>query len=57
VPTHTVIVADDHPLFREALGLALRQALGDIAIIEAGDMDELQASVCNEAAADLVLLD
>ncbi|HMA99242.1 MAG TPA: response regulator transcription factor [Wenzhouxiangella sp.] len=57
MPAHTVIVADDHPLFREALGLALRQALGDIAIIEAGDMDELQAAVCNEAATDLVLLD
>ncbi|MFP4207854.1 MAG: response regulator transcription factor [Wenzhouxiangella sp.] len=54
---HKVIVADDHPLFREALGLALRQALGDVAIVQAGDMDELQQATAGQDAADLVLLD
>ena len=52
-----VIVADDHPLFREALSLALRQALGDVIIDQAGDMDELQRALSTQETADLVLLD
>lgn len=52
-----VIVADDHPLFREALSLALKQALGDVAIVQAGDMDELQQALASDQLADLVLLD
>ncbi len=53
----TVIVADDHPLFREALSLALKQALGDVSIVQAGDMDELQQALASDQPADLVLLD
>jgi DNA-binding NarL/FixJ family response regulator len=53
----TVIVADDHPLFREALSLALKQALRDVAIVQAGDMEELQQALVSEQLADLVLLD
>ncbi|MEE4637295.1 MAG: response regulator transcription factor [Wenzhouxiangella sp.] len=52
-----VIVADDHPLFREALSLALRQALGDVVIAQAGNMDELQQVSAEEDSVDLVLLD
>jgi DNA-binding NarL/FixJ family response regulator len=52
-----VIVADDHPLFREALSLALRQALGDVVIAQAGNMDELQQVSAEENSVDLVLLD
>lgn len=52
-----VIVADDHPLFREALSLALRQALGDVVIAQAGNMDELQQASAEHDSVDLVLLD
>ena len=52
-----VIVADDHPLFREALSLALRQALGETLVVQAGDMDELQQATADHDAVDLVLLD
>lgn len=53
----TVIIADDHPLFREALSLALDRALGGAEIIEAGSMSELEAAARDHAQADLVLLD
>ena len=52
-----VIVADDHPLFREALSLALRQALGEVEVAQAGDMAELQRVTTAHESADLVLLD
>ncbi len=53
----TVIVADDHPLFREALGLALEKALGGVDLIEAGNMAELEQVSQEHVQADLVLLD
>ena len=52
-----VIVADDHPLFREALGLALEKALGQVELMQAGNMEELQQVSRGENSADLVLLD
>ena len=55
--TRKVIVADDHPLFREALSLALEKALGQVRIFQAGNMDELQRVSGEENTADLVLLD
>lgn len=55
--SHTVIVADDHPLFREALGLALQKALGGVEIVEAGNMAELERVSREHEHADLVLLD
>lgn len=55
--TRKVIVADDHPLFREALSLALRQALDDAVVVQAGDMDELQQTTAEHDSADLVMLD
>lgn len=57
VSTRKVIVADDHPLFREALSLALEKALGQVRIFQAGNMDELQRVSGEENTADLVLLD
>ena len=54
---HKVIVADDHPLFREALGLALQQALGGVEIVQAGNMAELEAVSREHETADLMLLD
>lgn len=53
----TIIIADDHPLFRGAL----RQALGDIAgqadIIEAGSFEAARAAASGHPEADLMLLD
>jgi DNA-binding NarL/FixJ family response regulator len=53
--TH-IVIADDHPLFRNAL----RQAIGSIVpakISEAGTFEELTALLEQEADVDLVLLD
>jgi DNA-binding NarL/FixJ family response regulator len=55
--SHKVIIADDHPLFREALGLALERALGGADIVQAGNMAELERASLEHDAADLVLLD
>lgn len=52
-----VIVADDHPLFREALSLALEKALGEVETVQAGNMDELQQVSSEDSGADLLLLD
>ncbi|WP_439923576.1 response regulator [Nitrobacter sp. JJSN] len=53
--TH-IVIADDHPLFRDAL----RQAIASIVpakISEAGTFEELTARLEQEADVDLVLLD
>lgn len=52
-----IIIADDHPLFREALGLALEQVLGEVEIVQVGNMDDLQRASGAQRGADLVLLD
>jgi DNA-binding NarL/FixJ family response regulator len=52
-----VLVADDHPLFREALRLALGRALPDAAVIEADSVASLTEAVERNADADLLLLD
>lgn len=53
----TIIIADDHPLFRGAL----RQTLGDIAaqadIIEAGSFEAARSAASSHPEADLMLLD
>ena len=54
-----IIVADDHPLYREAVRLRLERLLPAAAISEVGSLDELLAAVRSDASrpADLVLLD
>jgi DNA-binding NarL/FixJ family response regulator len=52
-----VLVADDHPLFRAALRLALAQAVPDAAVVEAHDVDSLRAAMATQPEPDLVLLD
>jgi len=55
--TLTIIIADDHPLFRGAL----RQAMDDIGaqqtIIEAGDFNAARKAAGDHAEIDLMLLD
>ena len=53
----TILVADDHPLFREALRGAVQRVLPGARLREAEDVDALYALVDAEPDADLLLLD
>jgi DNA-binding NarL/FixJ family response regulator len=52
-----IIIVDDHPLFRGALGQALTHTFPDAAIEEAGSLDELTVTLAGGEEIDLVLLD
>jgi len=53
----TVIVADDHPLFRTAIKEALEAEQGDTRFLEASSFESLQKLVDEQKEVDLVLLD
>ncbi|MEO0615855.1 MAG: response regulator transcription factor [Pseudomonadota bacterium] len=53
----TFIVADDHPLFREALTRALTNSVSGATIVEADSLPSLQRTVDDHSDADLLLLD
>ena len=53
----TIIVADDHPLFRAALKQAVTQAVPDANTLEVDSIKALQAAIEANPDADLVLLD
>ena len=53
----TFIVADDHPLFRNALRQTLEPHFPDVRIIEAGTLDEVVAAIEATQEPDLVLFD
>ena len=53
----TVIVADDHPLFRTAIKEALRASQGETTFLEANSFESLQKLVDKNQDVDLVLLD
>ena len=53
----TFIVADDHPLFRDALKAAIGNCVKDADIVEADSLDTLQAVVDAHPDADLLFLD
>lgn len=55
--TARIIVADDHPLFREALQQALSSMLRGVSFTEAESFESLQAAAREHDEADLVLLD
>ena len=52
-----LLIADDHPLFRAALRQAARDALGDVELFEAGNLDTVLATLDAQPQIDLVLLD
>lgn len=52
-----IIVADDHPLFREALQQAIGNIIRDVTFIEADSVETLETAASNNEDADLVLLD
>ncbi|MEP6840149.1 MAG: response regulator transcription factor, partial [Bradyrhizobium sp.] len=54
--THLVI-ADDHPLFRDALRQAVAGVLSAAVISEAGSFDDLTALLERDSDVDLILLD
>jgi len=51
------LVVDDHPLFREALQLAIRTAYPEARIVEASSIAAAKGALAGEAPFDLVLLD
>ena len=51
------LIVDDHPLFREALGNAVRLALPDAKIFEAMSIEEALRILSTEQGMDLALLD
>jgi DNA-binding NarL/FixJ family response regulator len=54
---YRLIIADDHPLFRDALRLTIAQTLAEAEIVEADCFDSLRASLDAAPDTDLVLLD
>jgi DNA-binding NarL/FixJ family response regulator len=52
-----VLIADDHPLFREALASVVTDMTTDAACIEAASFDEALARVRETPGLDLILLD
>ncbi len=54
---YTIIIADDHPLFRTALKSSVGHALQEPLICEAGSIAELQALLEKNSSPDLILLD
>jgi DNA-binding NarL/FixJ family response regulator len=55
--TTTIIIADDHPLFRGALRQAIGSIMPKARVIEANGMEELNALIGSERDVDLILLD
>lgn len=53
----TVVIADDHPLFRSALKQAVNQCLDNVAIVEAENVDELLQLIDSNPQLELVFLD
>jgi DNA-binding NarL/FixJ family response regulator len=53
----TIVIADDHPLFRGALKQALTGIFTQLNVIEAGTLEETTAALNSGQDVDLVLLD
>lgn len=57
MPSYSIIIVDDHPLFRDALRQALSDSIRDVQIFEAGSLDGLSSALEENSETDLVLLD
>ncbi|CAI8235170.1 MAG: Oxygen regulatory protein NreC [Glaciecola sp. HTCC2999] len=53
----TFLIADDHPLFREALQAALAPFFDDLRVIEADSLQNTLKAIKNHSDIDLILLD
>jgi DNA-binding NarL/FixJ family response regulator len=56
-PSATIVVADDHPLFRGALRQAIGSLMPGARVLEATGLDDLQTALARETDVDLILLD
>ncbi|MCC5884502.1 MAG: response regulator transcription factor [Halomonas sp.] len=56
-PTHTLMVADDHPLFREAIGAVIREGLPGCHLLEAESLSRALYQARRHPDIDLLLLD
>jgi DNA-binding NarL/FixJ family response regulator len=56
-PAMQVLIADDHPLFREALASVVTDLCADATCVEAASFDEALARVRETQTLDLILLD
>jgi DNA-binding NarL/FixJ family response regulator len=54
---HSILIADDHPLFRAALRQVIDNTYPNAKVHEAADIPEVQACLAQAHAIDLVLLD
>ncbi|RAU38485.1 MULTISPECIES: response regulator transcription factor [unclassified Pseudomonas] len=54
---HKILIADDHPLFREAIHTVIRDGFPGSEIREAGDLDSALAITREHHDLDLILLD
>jgi DNA-binding NarL/FixJ family response regulator len=52
-----ILIVDDHPMFREALRGAVKFALADANVFEAGSIDAARDAIRNESGIEIVLLD
>lgn len=52
-----IVVADDHPMFRDAMRLAIAEALPEAEVVEAGTLEAAAAALEKIVDADLLLLD
>ncbi len=55
--TDTILIADDHPLFRQAIALAVGRVRSDALIVEAGTLAAAARSAVEAADLKLILLD
>lgn len=55
--TNHLVIADDHPLFRDALRQAVARVISSVKIGEAGSFEDLTALLEQDAEVDLILLD
>jgi len=53
----TLIIADDHPLFRAALREVVGRQIPDAQILEVSSLDALQTAIADHPDSDMVLLD
>src|SRR3954468_16523103 len=56
-PPHAFLIADDHPMVRDALRTALAQAFAGAAIAVAGSLAEVEAALDRQPETDALLLD
>jgi DNA-binding NarL/FixJ family response regulator len=56
-PSTTIVIADDHPLFRGALRQAIGSLMPAARVIEANGLDHLNEALAAEKDMDLILLD